>query len=56
MMLLVGCRRLMRPATIDGCFAWGAMARLGKKGMAGQLEVQSRFLKQNSYLNLYQIW
>jgi hypothetical protein len=37
-------------------FLWGATARFCKNAMAGQLEVQSRFLKQNKYLNFYQIW
>jgi len=54
MMVFVG--RLSSIDAIDGRFVWGATARFCKKVMAGELEVQSRFLKQNKYLNLYQIW
>ena len=54
MMVFVG--RLSSIDAIDGRFVWGATARFCKKVMAGELGVQSRFLKQNKYLNLYQIW
>ena len=47
MMVFVG--RLSSIDAIDGRFVWGATARFCKKVMAGELEVQSRFLKQNRY-------